>query len=66
MHATTYIFQTLFQHEVFRVARMYNIDENRQTANFTPGKQPYFEISDDHPLNTVGERPRSLMNFRLR
>jgi hypothetical protein len=25
-----------------------------------------FEISgDDHPLKIVGERPRSLMNFRL-
>jgi hypothetical protein len=36
-------------------------------AFFTPGKQPYFEISeDDHPLNIVGDRrPRSLMNFRL-
>jgi hypothetical protein len=34
-------------------------------AFFTLGKQQYFEISDDHPLTTVGERPRSLMNFRL-
>jgi hypothetical protein len=23
-------------------------------AFLTPGKQPYFEISDDHPLNTIG------------
>jgi hypothetical protein len=31
---------------------------------FTPGKQPYFEISE---MTTHGNpRPRSLMNFRLR
>jgi hypothetical protein len=24
-------------------------------AFFTAGKQPYFEISDDHPLNTVDD-----------
>jgi hypothetical protein len=24
-------------------------------AFFTPAKQPYFEISDDHPLNNVGD-----------
>jgi hypothetical protein len=35
---------------------------------FTPGKQPYFEISEmtTHRNTHSDPRPRSLMNFRLR
>jgi hypothetical protein len=35
---------------------------------FTPGKQPYFEISEmtTHRTTHGNPRPRSLMNFRLR